>query len=59
MNKDDLILGRVNLNFGKDKCSPVIEILDDEGASDGDIVVLRVERISRYGTWENVEKDKK
>mgnify|MGYP001611263528 CR=1 FL=1 len=59
MEKGELILGRVNLNVGKDECSPAIEILDYEGATDGEVVVLRVERVSRWGVWMTKEEEKK
>lgn len=46
MEKGDLILGRVSLNAYKIKnqVTPVIEILDSEGSSDGELVVLKVLR---------------
>ena len=44
--KGDIILGRVSLNAYKIKNqpSPVIKILDSDGNTDGDILVLRVLR---------------
>lgn len=42
----ELILGKVNLNaeLKKNQPTPVIEILDSDGNTDGDIVVLKVLR---------------
>ena len=48
MEKGELVLGRVNLNAfkknNKNKPYPVIEILDNDGSTDGEIVVLKVLR---------------
>lgn len=52
METGELVLGRVNLNAFKktDKKEttphPVIEILDNDGNTDGEIVVLKVLRVS-------------
>jgi len=51
MEQDDLILGRVNLNGGKDECSPIIELLDWDGVVDGEIVVLQVKKVSKQGKY--------
>jgi len=56
MEEGDLILGRVRLNAYKvrDKQKsphPVIEMMRNDGATEGEIVVLKVIRCSQL--WEN------